>query len=133
MDITISTVQAKYPVTIFKINGFLNLGTSSQLEEQAREIYNSGARYLLLDLANVTSLSSAGLRAILYIYKLFEIEPETADPDIHKDKVRKQVGKSTHIKIVNPRPEIRRILEISGFVQFIEIFENTDKALNSIS
>lgn len=132
MDITISTVQAQFPVTIFTINGFLNLGTSSHLEDKAREVFNSGSRYLLLDLTNVTSLSSAGLRAILFIYKLFESETETIETEKRKDTTRMHIGKSIHLKLVNPRPEIRRILSISGFEKFIEIFENTDQALNSI-
>jgi anti-anti-sigma factor len=124
MEITISNVEARVPVTIFKLDGMLNMGTSGSLQQSAIEQHEAGMRYMLLDLGEVTSLSSAGLRTIQFIYKFLQ-----ADGDLTTD--RQSGKKSSYVKILNPRPEIQRVISIAGFDTFIEIFTDRTEALNS--
>ena len=74
LKLTISQVQAQVPVTILRLADRINMGNTEQLVDKAKEVFANGARYLLIDLTNVPSMTSAGLRAIQIIYKLFEAE-----------------------------------------------------------
>ena len=65
MEITVSQEVGRVPVTVFEVSGLINLGSADQLEQQAQADYEKGTRYLLIDLSEVDSLSSAGLRSIL--------------------------------------------------------------------
>jgi len=50
MEISVSQEQGRVPITVFEVSGFINLGTASQLEQEARQAYEQGMRYLLIDL-----------------------------------------------------------------------------------
>jgi anti-anti-sigma factor len=75
-------------------------------------------RNLLIDLSGVDSLSSAGLRALLGISKML-------------DGGAGGGGKSAHLKLLSPQQQIRRVLNIAGFENLFDIFEDRDKALES--
>ncbi len=118
MDILVSQETARVPVTIFRVQGLLNLGTAEQLESRAQQVYDIGARYLLVDLSGVTSLTSAGLRVVLAVIKLFG----TAED---KGKV------SRTVKLAGPPPNILQVLKIAGFDSFVEIHDDAAKAVAS--
>jgi len=124
MKIDVSNDMARVPVTIFRLDGMLNMGSSKALQQSAIEQQNAGMHYLLLDLGGVTSLSSAGLRAIQFIYKSLQ-----ADGDSTAD--RKSGKKSPYLKLLNPSPEIHHVISIAGFDTFIEIYTDREQALVS--
>jgi len=68
MEITVSQQQARVPVTIFHIKGEINTETYEQLQKQAQQAMGAGVCYLLLDLAQVTYVSSYGIRAISQVF-----------------------------------------------------------------
>jgi anti-anti-sigma factor len=124
MEINVSNVEARVPVTIFQLEGMLTMGTSGSLQQKAVEQHQAGMDYMLLDLGKVTSLSSAGLRVIQSIYKLLQADRDSED-------MRQSGGKSLYLKLLNPRPDIQRVLSIAGFDTFIEIYFDQDEALRS--
>ena len=124
MEINVSNVEARVPVTIFQLDGMLNMGTSGSLQQKAVEQHQAGMSYMLLDLSKVTSLSSAGLRAIQFIYKLFQEGDDSTN-------LRKSGKKSPYLKMLNPSQDIRRVISIAGFDTFIEIYTDRDEAINS--
>jgi len=101
-----------------RIEGHLNLGSAEQLEQQAKQAYANGTRYLLVDFAQVTSLTSAGMRALLAIAKMLGTGP-----------VRD--AKSPYLKFLNPPPQILNVLRMAGFTAFIEIFTDEQQAIAS--
>ena len=122
MEIIVDHKQARVPVTIIRLSDRINLGNTDQLEQAAREAFNAGARYLLIDLTDVISMTSAGLRTLQVIYKLFE----------HKDGTSVKVGgKSAHLKLLNPNVELRRVLELVGFEAYLDIYDDEQTALNA--
>ncbi len=122
MEIIIDQKQTRVPVTILRPMDRINLGNTDELEQKAREIFTTGARYLLIDLTNVPSMTSAGLRIIQVIYKLFE----------HKDDAGgKAAGKSAHLKLLNPNVELRRVLELVGVDAYIDIYDTEQEALKA--
>ena len=111
--VQISQAQGRVPVTIFRLQDRVNLGNFAELEETARESYNNGVRDIVLDLSQTVSLTSIGIRAIVIIHKMLSADG----------------GK--HLRIANPMPYIREMLDISGVTQYIEIYNTVDEAVAS--
>jgi hypothetical protein len=64
MRIITSQKNGIAPVTIFRIEGDIATESSEELQQQASDAFEAGARNLLLDLSKVNFISSSGLRAI---------------------------------------------------------------------
>ena len=111
--VQITQAQGRVPVTIFRLQDRVNLGNFTELEEAARQAYTDGTRDLVIDLSQTVSLTSIGIRAIVIIHKMLSAEG----------------GK--HLKIANPMPYIREMLDISGVTQYIEIYDTVDEAVTS--
>lgn len=105
-------VQAtgKPGVSIVKINDRINLGNTDALRQLAESAHKNGATGLVLDLTATPSITSAGLRAVLSIYKLFGAEG---------------------LKLISPSPDVRRTLEIAGMASQIAIYDDLAAALAS--
>ena len=111
--VQISQAPGRVPVTIFRLEDRVNLGNFAELEEAAKQAYESGTRDMVMDLGQTVSLTSIGIRAIVIIHKMLS-------PDGGK-----------HLKIANPMPYIREMLDISGVTQYIEIYNTVDEAVAS--
>ena len=127
LNITSSQIQGEVTVTILHLSGHLHGNTENQLLDRARQAYEDGSKYLLLDLSGVEILTSAGLRAIHQIFNLFT--PQSDREIIHKHG--EEPYKSPYFKLVCPNPEVYYVLNIAGFLQNILIYNNMEDALNS--
>lgn len=114
--VKVSQAKGSVPVTIFELQDRVNLGNTAQLEQTARDAYANGTRDLVIDISKVDSFTSAGIRALLVIYKL-----------LAGDEGRK----SKHVKLVSPTPYVREVLEVSGVADSIEIYDSLEKAIAS--
>ena len=110
-------VQADVPVTVFHIRGWLDAQGEAQLLEAAREARDSGGEYLLIDMSDLHTLTSAGMRAIQKVYQIYTPKDENF--------------KIAHLKLCNAPPQIYNVLGITGFLQNIPMYESTDAALAS--
>src|SRR5512139_3182903 len=111
MNIRVAHEQGRVPITVFYVQGQINLGSTAQLEQMARAEYDSGMRNLLVDLSETTSLTSAGLRTLLLLCRLLD------DSSSHAGETRR---KSSRLKLLNLSPDVRRVIQISGFDNFID-------------
>jgi len=127
LSITTSQVLGKAPVTIMHLSGHLHGSTERQLLEHARQVCEDGAKHLLLDLTSLEVLSSAGLRAIQNIFKLFT---PPADVEIIQQHGAEPY-KSPYLKLVCPNPQIYYVLNITGFMQNLLIYNDLDEAVQS--
>ena len=110
-------VKASLPVTVFHIRGWLDAQSEAQLLENARLAYDEGARYLLINMSDLDTLTSAGMRALQKVYQIFT-------PKEDQFKV-------AHLKLCNAPPQIYNVLGITGFLQNIPMYESMDTALDS--
>jgi len=110
-------VQASVPVTIFHVRGWLDAQSEAHLLETARLAYDEGARYLLINMRDLDTLTSAGMRAIQKVYQIFT-------PEEDRFKV-------AHLKLCNAPPQIYNVLGITGFLQNIPMYESLNSALES--
>jgi len=127
LTITTSQIQGDVSVTVLHLAGHLHGATEQNLVDRARQAYEDGTRHLLLDMSDLDVLSSAGLRAIQNIFKLFTPESDVEVMRQHSD----EPYKSPYFKIVCAKPEIYYILNITGFLQNILIYNNISEATDS--
>lgn len=137
MEINISQENGNVPVTVVKVSGQLDGQSYQSLIASAQEVIKGGAKNLLLDLSDLTFISSAGLVALHVTALLTRGE---AMPDLeHGWAALRSVNKSRdsgvqkHVKLLDPRPEVVKVLEMVGFSTFFDIFTDRQKALASFS
>jgi len=135
MEIDLTKQTGRVEVTILRPNGELDSQTYQQLIDRAKEVHVSGARHLLLDMSDLTYVSSAGLVALHTIALLLNGE-ELPDTDngwasIRSAKNSSQGKLHERLKLLNPRSEIRSVLEMVGFDRAFEIHSNLEDAVKS--
>lgn len=135
MNISVSQQQGNVPVTVLKVDGQLDGQSYQDLIGKARELYDAGARDFILDLSDLTYISSAGLVAIHSIALLVKGE-ELPDPESGWSAYRSMgrtsaAGLQTHIKLLNPREEVKNVLDMVGFGNVFQLFTDLDEAVKS--
>ena len=135
MDISVSQIQGKVPVSVVKLDGQLDGQNYQELIAKAQELFKSGTRDFLLDLSDLTYISSAGLVALHSVALLVKGE-ELPDTE-HGWSAYRSMGRTsssglqTHVKLFNPREEVRNVLDMVGFTNVFAIFTDLDEAVNS--
>jgi len=116
-NLTLNVEQkgTRVPVTIFHIGGWLDAQSEAQFLEAARTAYDGGARYLLVDMHDLDTITSAGMRAIQKVYQMFTPKEEQF--------------KVARVKLCNAPPQIYNVLGITGFLQNLPMYESLDDAL----
>jgi len=135
MNISVSQAQGNVPVSVVKLDGQLDGQNYQELITKAKELHGAGARDFLLDLSDLTYISSAGLVALHSIALLTRGE-ELPDPEGGWSAFRSmgrssEAGLQKHVKLLNPREEVRSVLDMVGFGSVFEIFTDFNAALNS--
>lgn len=135
MEIVVSQEQGKVPVTILKLAGQLDGQTYQDLIMKAQEVFNGGAKNIILDMSELTYISSAGLVSLHTIALLLRGEalpdPEQGWAALKSIDRSRDGGLQKNIKLLNPRPEVISVLDMVGFSAFFEIFTDKQKALES--
>ena len=135
MEISLSKVAGGLEVTVLGLNGQLDGQTYQELINKAKEAYASGSRDFLLDLADLTYISSAGLVALHSIALLLRGEtlPDTDEGwSAYRAMGRsKEAGRQQHIKLLNPREEVKNVLEMVGFDSVFDVYTDLDEAVKS--
>jgi anti-anti-sigma factor len=131
MEIAVSHAQGRVPVTVFRIKGGIDVNSYEQLQAQAQAAVKAGARDVLLDLTEVTYISSSGLRAVHHIFTLVRTDsPAESDSALSKG-LRDGTWKSPHFKLLNPQPSVLEILKTTGFDMYLEIHRDFKDAVAS--
>jgi anti-sigma B factor antagonist len=105
-------VEKRERVTVVSIDGSVDGTTARELVSSLREQVTGGSPWLVGNLAGVDYTSSAGLRALL----------ETV-------KDARQHGGDLRLAAV--RPDVLRILELSGFTSIMQVFDDVETAIAS--
>lgn len=110
-------IEGEIPVTIFHLRGWLDAQSENEFVGWADDAYKNGARYLLLDLSELDTLTSAGMRAIQRVYRQYT--PEGTD---------KLDGR---LKMASAPPPVYHALKMAGFLISIPMYESVQSALDS--
>ncbi|HEX7976089.1 MAG TPA: STAS domain-containing protein [Anaerolineales bacterium] len=131
MTIRVSSEQGRVPVTVFHVSGDIDGNTYEQFQVQAAQTAESGTHDLLIDLSQVGYVSSAGLRAIHYVFNLLRSNtPEESDEAMRKGLMDGSF-KSPHLKLLNPNPAVTTSLKTAGFDMYLAIYHNLKEAVDS--
>jgi anti-anti-sigma regulatory factor len=139
MNIITTQVQGKVPVTMMKLHGELDASCYLDVIAAAKKLSQQGVHDLLLDLGDMTFMSSAGLMALHSITMLMQgKEPPNPEDgwgamhDIAHD-VDQSTGYAAHTKLLRPQPRVAKTLTITGFDQILQVFTDQDEAIASFS
>jgi anti-anti-sigma factor len=135
MELSVTHHQGTVPVTVLHVEGRVDGSNYEQVIAKSQELYDGGVRDLLLDLSQLTFLSSAGMSALHRTAKLFQgavrSELEEGWAEFRAMSRDRDSGFQKHVKLLSPPETIRQSLELVGFTRFFEIFEDSDKAVAS--
>ncbi len=104
--------EMKGEVALVRVQGFLDAHTFEQLEEEIRDVYDSGCFKLVVDLSKVDYISSAG--AGVFIGARSEGQENGGD-----------------VIILNPTAGVKEVLELLGLTQIFKVYDDYASALAS--
>jgi anti-sigma B factor antagonist len=114
-DLRASTLAWKRSggVSVLEFRGNTELTHSAQeLDELRREVLEQRDSRVIIDLSRVTKIDSAGLGQLMSCYSHL---------------VRNQGA----LKVLNPRPEIKDLLDMTGISTLIEAYQDEQEAVSS--
>lgn len=114
---TIEQIEGEVPITVFHLRGWLDAQSENDFVGWANEAYENGTRNLLLDLSDLDTLTSAGMRAIQKVYKQYT--PEGTDKE------------HPHLKLASAPPPVYHALKMAGFLLSIPMYESVLSAIDS--
>jgi anti-anti-sigma factor len=129
MEIILSTYQARTLVTIMRLKGTLDSVSAGYFTEQARQVIDHGARDLLLDLSELTWMSSVGIRSLSAVYNWLHPVNSGEEQKAINQAVAAGTYVAPHLKLLNPNPEVQRTIEMVGLERYLPFFIREDEAL----
>lgn len=131
LEINITTKTARVPVTVIQIAGEIDSSNYKVFQARAEEAVAAGASHLLIDMAHMAYISSAGLRVIHTLFnKLRDLHKDANDDELRK-KMSAGAYKSPYIKVANLTARVREAFELSGFDVYIEVHGDAESAVQS--
>jgi len=106
-------VTKKAPVAILSIHGHFNAGAVPEFERIFNQHLDTGERRFVLNLADLTFISSAGLCSILAIAK----------------KIKEREG---NLVVCALQGEALKVFEISGFAALFSLYPTEAAALKQV-
>jgi ABC-type transporter Mla MlaB component len=127
-SLSITSLQAgeKQEVTVFRLSGTLDASSEEQLCERASQAFESGAKFLLLDMQDLQHISSAGLRALHNIFKMC-----TPVEEIEAAREGDEPYKSPYFKLAAASSKVFYVLNLAGFLHNIPFYPTMEDALKS--
>lgn len=115
-------------VTIVKVAGQLDGGTSMCLLDEVRALVESGEAHIIFDLQDVSQLGSGGLIALHQAAKLLRGEPNSYHDfgwgSFHALEHDLMRGESLGLKVLRPSPAAIETMVQSGFAALVEPYAN---------
>ena len=101
-------------VTVLSLTGSIDAMTAPRITEFIQDQIAGGNIKLVVDMSGVDYTSSAGLRVLLGAIK----------------ETRSQSG---DLRLTGVRPDVRKVLTLSGFTNILKMFDTLDTAIASYS
>jgi anti-anti-sigma regulatory factor len=131
MEITVTIHQAEQPIAIMQVKGEISAASFMEVVNKAQELYNNPARYLIIDLSGVTSVSSAGLVGLHKIALVYSGVPQQVDDDDSRPDFTHNSSARKFVKLLNPQPDVDEALKKAGLKLFFKVYTNLESALES--
>ena len=104
-------------VAVFHLAGWLDMQSEKLFVETVQKAKDDGAQYVLLDMRDMDTITSSGIRAIQQAYKILTPKADTY--------------KVAYLKLCNAPPQVYQVLGITGLLVNVPMYESQDDALES--
>lgn len=131
MDVTVTQLQGRVPVTAFHVKGDIDSATYQQLQTQIEQSIQGGTHDMILDLTEVGYMSSAGIRLLSHLFNLLRGDSLQESDAAMKQGVRDGTFQSPHLKLVKPTPRVTEVLKLSGIDMMIGSYPSMSEAIAS--
>jgi anti-anti-sigma factor len=126
MQTTMERIEARVPITVMTLTGELDASNYLRLVDDVRPLYGAGVRHLLLDLTDLTFISSSGLVSLYSIEKVMQGQ-EPPDPEYGWGALH-EVGRAvedgtiqTAVQLCGVQPGVREVIERTGLDRLFRI------------
>ena len=119
LNIMVGEAQGSVPVTILRLEGDIDAATHKSVADKAAEVIEAGTTHILMDLGGVKYMGSAGFRALHAVSNMLAGNASAG------------LGKSPHLKLLNPTEAVARVIKTLGFDVYLDIYQDRDEAVNS--
>jgi anti-anti-sigma factor len=109
-----TSVERRGQVSVVHVSGSVDEHTADDLQRVFTREVEAGHHHVVADVGGVDYTSSAGLRVLLAALK----------------QTRSRGG---NLGLAAPRPEVRRVLDLSGFTGILSVFDTVDDAVRNLS
>jgi anti-anti-sigma factor len=104
-------------ITILHLSGWLDAQSEAKLVQAVQQAKDEGAQYVLLELSDMDTITSAGIRAMQKAYQLLTPPGEAY--------------KVARLKLCNAPAHIYQVLGITGFLMNVPNYESLEDAVLS--
>jgi anti-anti-sigma regulatory factor len=131
MEIKVTIHPAEHPIAIMQVKGEISAVSYVEIVNKAQELFGNPARYLIIDLSEVTTVSSAGLVGLHKIALIYSGVPQQVDEDDSRPDFTHNSNARKFVKLLNPQPEVDEALKNAGLKLFFKVYTDLDTALQS--
>jgi anti-anti-sigma factor len=96
-------VEIKDTTATFTLSGRLDAVNAPALAEELKKLIGKQLQKVIFDTANLTYISSAGLRAIVF--------------------AKQKLGTAPEVIVLKPKPDVIEVIKMAGFDSFLTIQE----------
>jgi anti-anti-sigma factor len=119
LKITSEQAQGKANIIVFHLGGWLDALGEGRLVAAIQKAKDEGAEYVLLELSELDTITSAGIRALQKAYQILTPKDEAY--------------KIPRLKLCNAPAQIYQVLGITGFLLNVPMYESMEDAIDSFS
>ena len=133
LETTTERVEGTVPVTILTLDGELDASNFQSVIDTARQLYDEGARALIIDLEKLRFMASSGLVTLHSIVRIMQgqepVDPEGGWAALHSNVEAKQ----TVVRLAGPQPSVERVLSRTGLDRLFVVHADRDAALAAVA
>jgi len=132
----VDRIEAGVPVTVMALDGELDASNYLRLVDDVRDLYTSGTRNLLIDLADLTFIASSGLVALYSVVQVMNGE-EPPDPEFGWSAFRavsrgvEEGDVQTAVQLCGAQPAVGEVLGRTGLDRLFRIHPDRESAVAS--
>ncbi|MGH2474247.1 MAG: STAS domain-containing protein [Candidatus Limnocylindrales bacterium] len=134
LETTVETAEGRVPITIVALDGELDASNFESLVASVRDLYEQGARALLVDLTDLRFMASSGLVALHAIVRVMHgDEPPDAESGwnaLHAVGLDADTGSTqTEAQLCGAQPAVQRVLDRTGLSRLFVIHPDRATAI----
>jgi anti-anti-sigma factor len=117
LKMTSERAPGKENIVVIHLGGWLDALSEARLVTAVQKAKDEGAEYVLLELSEMDTITSAGIRAMQKAYQILT-------PKVEAYKI-------PHLKLCNAPAQIYQVLGVTGFLLNVPMYESMDDAIDS--